>query len=102
MSDEEFAMSRAQALKWKARREMGRVRFIGLYAFFLLGGPVFSYKLWRYSQGTGKFFEDVVVWSAMAILTGGIFGRWLWKFNEAAFAATPADVYRDDKSDESA
>ena len=63
---------------------------------------MFSYKLWRYSQGTGKFFEDVVVWSAMAILTGGIFGRWLWKFNEAAFAATPADVYRDDKSDESA
>ena len=102
MSNEEFAMSRPQALKWKERREMGRSRFIGLYAFFFLGGPVFSYKLWRYSQGSGSFFEDVVVWSAVAVITGGVFGRWLWKFNEAAFLATPAHVYGDEESGKAA
>ena len=100
MSNEEHAMSRPQALKWKVRREMGRERFIGLYAIFFLGGPVGSYKLWRWSQGSGDFFQDVVVWTAMAVITGGIFRRWLWKFNEAAFEATPADVYRDEESSE--
>ena len=102
MSNEEHAMSRPQALKWKVRREMGRARFIGLYAVFFLGGPVFSYKLWRYSQGTGKFFEDVLVWSTMAVVAGGVFGRWLWQFNEASFEATPADVYRDEEPSEAA
>ena len=100
MSNEEYAMSRPQALKWKTRREMGRQRFIAVYAVFFLGGPVCSYKLWRYSQGSGNFFEDVVVWTAMAVLAGGMFGRWLWKFNEAAFEATPADVYRDEQPEE--
>ena len=102
MSNEEQPMSRAQALKWKNRRQMGRNRFIGVYAIFFLGGPVFSYKLWRYAQGTGKFFEDVVVWSALAILAGGMFGRWLWTFNEEAFEATPAEVYRDETPEEAA
>ena len=93
---EEYAMPKEQALKWKERRQMGHGRFIGLYGFFFLGGPVFSYKLWRYSQGSGSFLNDVVLWPAMAVIAGGCFGHWLWRFNEAAFAATPVEAYKDD------
>lgn len=92
----EVAMSRKQALGWLRRRELGRGRFLAIYGLFFLGGPVCAFKLWRLSQGEGTFFADVVLWTAVAVVGGGIFGHWLWQFNEAAFLATPAEVYQDE------
>lgn len=86
MSQQESPMSREAALRWAKRRSMGEMRFISLYAFLLLGGPVFCFHVGKqFFAIAGASPIDVVTWPLAAAVTGGIFGRWLWRFNEAAY-----------------
>ena len=86
MSQQESPMTHEAAARWAKRRVMGEKRFIGLYAFLLLGGPVFCFHVGKQFFGApGASLMDVVTWPLAAVLTGGIFGRWLWRFNESAY-----------------
>ena len=86
MSEQESPMTRQAAERWAKRRAMGPQRFVMLYAFLLLGGPVFCFHVGKLVLGVeGSNVVDMLTWSLTATVTGAIFGRWLWRFNEGAY-----------------
>ena len=87
MSDQESPMTREAAERWAKRRAMGQQRFIMLYAFLLLGGPVFCFHVGKLFLGVeGSSIGTLATWSLTATVTGAVFGHWLWRFNEGAYS----------------